>query len=902
MPSSNLSDNSYQSMGSEYENDVMMVPPVFQEMFEGMVEETPINSSSKNRTNGSAKDTKSKKAGSIQKMIRNSLTPNIKDILYKPPSKKVTKVKSDSRVKKTVSREELDRKLIKKTIKSKESNSRTNSSGSDSSSKSGSSNASKTPITSRQSSEAVVKSEKKKSNDIPLKVEPISTKPDEEVTKPQPIKKTVSTTKNNLPNGNIQNTSSNATINTKEAKLTMDLLFDPIKRKDPSEFIEENQEKEEIPTIDLENPGQNENEEEGNSESGSEGTTIVQDDTQTQNEVEIKPDETTGVDEPTETKVEEEQQETKEQDIQVPERSISQKIDTIMDQRGESSKKASPIQSQSSSKVSQTSERTKSSSTITSKTNEKNKKPKETKHFPKLKTKEEKNEEEKQQLKKEYEKFNPLSYLEEEELNEQEKKKLMAKKRELKWFLYQMQNSGIPVSREYTYEDDLEEMKFEAKKLKDQWDLKQTSRSTWTIFMTANNVIQKILENIDPEETEWTKWCTMVESNRKEYMMLIRSIHRKKLAFYRSNPKARFFYTFGSQAAYFFGPIVISKLFRWGKKPTEIVPPVQKSAPEVSSHVLNEKMEKKMEDLENNILNRVQSIQNDTIEQQKASNKQFEELSKMFKLFMMSQQQRSQKTEPTSNNQSSKSTFDPSNKDSIWKQTVSVSSEPAEGPSKPVEYVTTVTHSTIPPKIYDKNVAVTMPKELFSSVVSKKPQQTQEESNIKEIIEDTQSTEQGTVITLNPMNENENQDSESEIEFVIAESPKKQNSPPKSPLSTKSEMKVPSMESLLNRPTTTAPTIVTTTTTQPTLQQTANNANMINNIFRVDPNCTIESPQIKLLTNSMSTFVNPVLSHIRDSKQTKRNTIPDDMKVFNSEHPPTPPDSDDESDETVTLH
>ena len=71
---------------------------------------------------------------------------------------------------------------------------------------------------------------------------------------------------------------------------------------------------------------------------------------------------------------------------------------------------------------------------------------------------------------------------------------------------------------------------------------------------------QIFLQKIDPSEPEWKKWCSQIESKKKEYMSLISAIHRKKMGYYRSNPKYQFAYTFGVQTAAFFLPIFPSIL------------------------------------------------------------------------------------------------------------------------------------------------------------------------------------------------------------------------------------------------------------------------------------------------------------------------------------------------------
>lgn len=55
-----------------------------------------------------------------------------------------------------------------------------------------------------------------------------------------------------------------------------------------------------------------------------------------------------------------------------------------------------------------------------------------------------------------------------------EEKKLKTKKREIRWFLCQMQNSGIPVSKRFTLDDDLNEMLAEVQRVNNEWNLRNS--------------------------------------------------------------------------------------------------------------------------------------------------------------------------------------------------------------------------------------------------------------------------------------------------------------------------------------------------------------------------------------------------------------------------------------------
>lgn len=936
MPSSIASGDSYQSLTSEYENDIMTVPPIFQDFFDED-QETPAVSLKKKTSAG----TKIQRRHNSEKKIHKKQSP---DKLYRRSESKEKRKRSDSEViKQTItksrskdhkplasnvakipSKEVTEKKLLEQLSKVKETQPKKPSkpsaspqreeSGTEDGGSDASSVPSKTPASSQRPSESTIVSEKpatkKASNQKPKNQQQ---RIEEKVVAKGPDVKSLEKPKD---------TGSNGTVDTDMAKLTMDLMFDPIKRKDPEalEIQEQNvneeiQEEEQGTEIDGGEEGEEGEEDDGEEGNDGEGEVSVghsegQDETMTV--AEDDPNLIVLPENPILENVGAEETKPQPPEIKIPEKTNSERINTIIEQREESAKRVpdgpSNVQEvkndpppRSLSKTSHGSNignHNRLSRTGSSHSNAKQKPAKPL--FPKIKTKEEKIEEEKQALKDDYKKFNPLSLMEEEQLNEQEQKKLMAKKREIRWFLYQMQNSGIPVSKKFTLDDDLEEMKFEAKKLKDQWNLKNSSRSTWTLFMTANKIIEIILQKIDPDETEWSKWANVVESNRKEYMASIRSIHRKKLGYYESNPKVKLFRDFGTQAASFFGPLIAIKLLRWGKKSPEVAPPVAQPIVEPSSNIITEKIDKKMEELQGNI-SKMQASQSENVQEQKALTKQMEELTQMFKIMIMRQQ--------ASYHQHQKQ-----QQEEVEDQFANDHKTTKEEPK--VEYVTTYETSDKPPKHFHPNVQVTIPRDMFSNPYGKQTEQhtnTNSQSN-STIVLPNKTEPRITEIPIDDVEEQgENkQESESEFEIEIIDEPK-QTVPSKEDISQPlaqpeqhnipklntsyvhdSVMKVPSMTSLMEKNSGTS----SPASTQPKVS-------MIDKLMKIDPNTTTKSPNVKLVQSGLGTL-NPILQHLRSNRRSKRNDVPDDYKVYSQEDPPTPPQSDSESDDSketnTTVH
>lgn len=56
----------------------------------------------------------------------------------------------------------------------------------------------------------------------------------------------------------------------------------------------------------------------------------------------------------------------------------------------------------------------------------------------------------------------------------QETQELRTQKRQIRWFLYQMQNSGIPISKKFTLDDDLNEMLAEVERVSNEWNLRNS--------------------------------------------------------------------------------------------------------------------------------------------------------------------------------------------------------------------------------------------------------------------------------------------------------------------------------------------------------------------------------------------------------------------------------------------
>lgn len=856
MPSSVLSDSSYQSLASEYENEIMTLPPTFNDLMDDHGEDQLSASSVEKKR---ASEPKKQDPRSSKERAKPLIRPKdlqlrsepkdkrrktesqlVNEILYKPRSKerisstgKLVKPKSPVRARPETSKSNKSRDPKPQRSSSSSPKQEGSEEGQDSSS-----NQTKTPASSRRPSESTIKSEAGK--EVKAPPTKVSKPLDPNNKSLKPVVKP------------IQDVAPASSIDTRMANLTIDLLFDQNKRKDPSEEPREQYVQEEEPEQgeEEEEEGQDEGGEEGTLEALSEGLGTEDNGTVAEGEVQVDVD---GPEKPVENNPQEQ--------IQVPARTTSEKLDDIATQRDGSGIKVQETTIGSSAPASRTSSvdakkplRTTSSASSTQSGNPKV-------GVTRMKTKEQKNEEEKQKLKDEYKKFNPLEAMEADQLNEQESKRLKAKKREIKWFLYNMQTSGIPVSKEYTYDDDLEDMKFEAKKLKDQWNLTNTSRSTWTLFMTANKIIEIILQKIDPEETEWSKWTSLVEGNRKQYMASIRSIHRKKLGYYESNPKIKLFRDFGTQAASFFGPLVLVKLLRWGKKKEEVVAP----APVVESNSgINEKVDK------------MESILAESAQQQQSLAKQFEDMTQMFKVMIMSQhrnQTLQQQPQPVTQ----------------------APQKPSPDRPKAQEYDTTFEESKVPPKYSFKDVQVSIPRDVFRNPFPKPENQEQQQPKIVEI----------------PLNENreeqEEPETESEIEFQIVskreedendnemdqEGAKQEPVGPTSqldmPYLTASAMRVPSSDSLFDKKDTQAPPA------QP------NQGFSMENMMKIDPNTTINSPHIQLMQGSLGKVLSPILTHLRNSKAPKKKEIPDDLKAYTKA--PTPPDSEsEESGDTMETN
>ena len=481
----------------------------------------------------------------------------------------------------------------------------------------------------------------------------------------------------------------------------------------------------------------------------------------------------------------------------------------------------------------------------------------------------------------EYNIKNPLAMQEESEIAKALKARELGEKRKIRWYLYQMEQSGIPVSKRYELEDDIEEMKFEAAKLKKQSELKHSSKTTWSLFCMGNEIVQIILQKMDPNEPVWNTWTKQVESKKGEYMMMIRAIHRKKMGYFRSNPKAQFFFTFGVQAATFFLPIFASKLLNWGKEKLSPNQPPALSSITQQSQADIEKSEKRAKEMETKFMEKINVLEQQNQQGILLQQKLIEELSESRKemkaiMFMQFTQQ----------NQPSPQIMRPHpNQFNVDEENPALRNVP-----KPIITNSGYTGQTIKPFVSTKIENITKVKNEKIEKIETKENENTSESDLDYVIQDDEKEDpniQQSIIntnipdkSINPININEKSEK-------INENPNNSNNENNENQNV-SPIHMRNMQSIINKSDESKNQSVSST---PNKQQKKSLMGMFS---KVDPNANFESDTVGLMANTLSGFCNPILSQIRQDK--KENPVPNEFSAYDEGNIPSPIHSENEDE------
>lgn len=148
-------------------------------------------------------------------------------------------------------------------------------------------------------------------------------------------------------------------------------------------------------------------------------------------------------------------------------------------------------------------------------------------------------------------------------------------KRELIYEFWLMEQNKVPVSKKYTLDDDLAEMRFEYSKLKSEEDIKSKVRTGWNMFQCANSLAELINQRLNPFDVPMDGWTEEVDKEKDKYEPHFRKLYKSLSCRFNIKPGTQIAMMYISQFLVFIVPRLLKKFTDSKKKD----PPPQK-APE----------------------------------------------------------------------------------------------------------------------------------------------------------------------------------------------------------------------------------------------------------------------------------------------------------------------------------
>ena len=103
---------------------------------------------------------------------------------------------------------------------------------------------------------------------------------------------------------------------------------------------------------------------------------------------------------------------------------------------------------------------------------------------------------------------------------------IMKEKRELIYELWKMDRDGLPVSKRFTMEDSIDELRFEYHKLNQECDVNEKVRIGWSMFSCFNSVIEILNEKLDPFNFSIDGWGDQLDKEKEQYEPHFRKLYR----------------------------------------------------------------------------------------------------------------------------------------------------------------------------------------------------------------------------------------------------------------------------------------------------------------------------------------------------------------------------------------
>jgi hypothetical protein len=136
----------------------------------------------------------------------------------------------------------------------------------------------------------------------------------------------------------------------------------------------------------------------------------------------------------------------------------------------------------------------------------------------------------------------------------------MKEKKELIYALYVMEQDGHPVSKRYTMDDDIFEMRFEYNKLKNEDDLKTKVQSAWDWFHTGNHLVEYLNERLNPFDISMDGWSDLLDADKQKYEPHFRKLYKQFACKFQVKPAVQIAMLFGGQLAMFVLPKFMDKI------------------------------------------------------------------------------------------------------------------------------------------------------------------------------------------------------------------------------------------------------------------------------------------------------------------------------------------------------
>lgn len=133
-------------------------------------------------------------------------------------------------------------------------------------------------------------------------------------------------------------------------------------------------------------------------------------------------------------------------------------------------------------------------------------------------------------------------------------------KREIYYELFQFEKAGYAVNKKYSLDDDISELRFEYNRLMKEKDIDEKTKIAWTLFQTANGIIEYANNKLNPFNFSMKGWSDEIDQKRSEYEPHFRKIYKQISLRLQISPSLMVAMLFGTQLAQFIFPKLLDKL------------------------------------------------------------------------------------------------------------------------------------------------------------------------------------------------------------------------------------------------------------------------------------------------------------------------------------------------------